>query len=276
MKLIRCLNSDGCICTAEKIDDNIYLKLNGNIESGFATTGVPVTPVKLLAPVSPTNIYAIGLNYQAHAGETAFDTTSNPVVFMKATSSVNNPFDPIVIPTCEIKGPETDYEGELAVVIGTTAKNVDESDAMNCVFGYCCANDVSARRWQKHAGAGQWIRGKSFDSFCPLGPMLVTKEEIPNPHALEIKTVLNGNTMQHSNTADMIFQIPRLISYLSQDTTLLPGTVILTGTPEGVGYVRNPRVFLTQGDAVKVSIDGLGTLENPVIQGRNTIAEFND
>ena len=266
MKIIRCIDATGKICIAEQTDDETAFELTGDLEKGFSRTGKTIAPKKLLAPIVPVNIFAIGLNYQAHAGETAFDTTSNPVVFMKATSSLNNPYDPIITPECEIKGPETDYEAELAVVIGKPATNVPEENAMTHVFGYCCANDVSARRWQKHAGAGQWIRGKSFNTFCPMGPFMVTRDEIPEPHNLSIKTLLNGKVMQDSNTGDMIFRIPRLISYLSQDTTLLPGTVILTGTPEGVGFVRKPRVFLTDGDVVQVTIDGLGTLENPVVK----------
>ena len=265
MKIIRCIDSAQRIRVASQLDDTAFEEVEGDIASGFRCTGEPVTPVRFLAPLVPVNIFAIGLNYSDHAGETDFQTTENPVVFMKATSSLNHPFSPIVVPACELKGPETDYEGELAVVIGKAARNVTESEAMSHVFGYCCANDVSARRWQKHAGAGQWIRGKSFDTFCPLGPVLVTRDEIADPHNLALRTILNGNVMQQGHTSHMIFRIPRLVSYLSQDTTLLPGTVILTGTPAGVGFVRNPRVFLQPGDVVQVTIDGIGTLENPVI-----------
>jgi 2-keto-4-pentenoate hydratase/2-oxohepta-3-ene-1,7-dioic acid hydratase in catechol pathway len=264
VKIIRCMDKEGNLHVAENIDDDAYRKLSGDIATGFVPTDEMVTPWTLLAPLVPVNIFAIGLNYRDHAGETDLGTSENPVVFMKATSSINPPLSPIVLPECELKGPETDYEGELAVVIGTTAKNVSEKNAMTHVFGYCCANDISARRWQKHAGAGQWVRGKSFDTFCPLGPVLITRDEIPDPHDLELRTILNGEVMQQAHTSQMIFTIPRLISYLSQDTTLLPGTVILTGTPAGVGYVRNPRVFLKSGDIVQVSIDGIGTLENPV------------
>ncbi|MBN2528916.1 MAG: fumarylacetoacetate hydrolase family protein [Deltaproteobacteria bacterium] len=264
MKIIRCIDNNRQLCTAEQNADGTFEQLEGSIDRGFTRTGKFVVPQTLLAPLVPVNIFAIGLNYKAHVGETNFDTTHNPVVFMKATSSLNHPFAPIVTPACSTRGPETDYEGELAVIIGATAKNVSEEDAMSHVFGFCCANDVSARRWQKHAGAGQWVRGKSFDTFCPLGPVITTRDDIGDVHNLEIRTELNGQIMQQSNTADMIYRIPRLISYLSEDTTLLPGTVILTGTPEGVGFVRNPPVFLTHGDVVKVTIDGLGTLENPV------------
>jgi 2-keto-4-pentenoate hydratase/2-oxohepta-3-ene-1,7-dioic acid hydratase in catechol pathway len=265
VKIIRCLDNKGVLHFAEKISEATFRKLNGDIASGFSPGDDVIVPRKLLTPLAPVNIFAIGLNYRDHAGETALGTSENPVVFMKATSSLNHPFSPIVLPACEMKGPETDYEGELAVIIGTAARNVEEKSAMAHVFGYCCANDISARRWQKHAGAGQWVRGKSFDTFCPLGPLMVTRDEITDPHRLELRTMLNGNVMQQAHTSQMIFTIPRLISFLSQDTTLLPGTVILTGTPAGVGYVRNPRVFLQPGDVVQVSIDGIGTLENPVI-----------
>ncbi|MBN2341613.1 MAG: fumarylacetoacetate hydrolase family protein [Deltaproteobacteria bacterium] len=264
MRLIRCLDNHHQMVHAEQLNAQTFIRVKGSIETGFERTDEKLQPTKLLAPLAPVNIFAIGLNYADHASETHFDTTQNPVVFMKATSSVTHPFDPIITPACATRGPETDYEAELAVVIGKSAKNVSIESAMAHVFGYCCANDVSARRWQKHAGAGQWVRGKSFDTFCPLGPALVTRDEVPDPHCLDIRLELNGQIMQQSNTASMIYNIPTLISYLSQDTTLLPGTVILTGTPDGVGFVRKPPVFLQPGDTVKVTIDTLGVLENPV------------
>ena len=152
----------------------------------------------------------------------------------------------------------------IGEVIGKKAKNVSRADALNYVLGYTCANDVSARDWQKHGGGGQWCRGKSFDTFCPLGPVLVTTDEIPDPNSLAIKTVLNGETMQDWNTDDMIFDVPTLIEFLSGSTTLMPGTVILTGTPHGVGAVRTPPVFMRDGDVVSVEIAQIGTLTNPV------------
>ena len=157
-----------------------------------------------------------------------------------------------------------DFEAELAVVIGTRARNVSTEDALQYVFGYTCANDVSARRWQKHGGGGQWIRGKSFDTFCPMGPLLVTADEITDPQDLAIRSELNGQTMQSSNTHDMIFSVAQLIAFISRDTTLLPGTVILTGTPEGVGFARKPPVYLADGDTIEVIIEGIGTLVNTV------------
>jgi 2-keto-4-pentenoate hydratase/2-oxohepta-3-ene-1,7-dioic acid hydratase in catechol pathway len=152
----------------------------------------------------------------------------------------------------------------LAVVIGKACKNVRREEALSYVLGYTCGNDVSARDWQKQFGGSQWCRGKTFDTFCPLGPTLVTADEIPDPNALQVKTVLNGQVMQDWNTNDMIFDVPTLIEFLSGSTTLQPGTVILTGTPHGVGMARKPPVFLRDGDEISIEIDSIGTLTNPV------------
>ena len=150
------------------------------------------------------------------------------------------------------------------MVIGKTAKDVPAKRALDYVLGYTCGNDVSARRWQKHGGGGQWIRGKSFDSFCPLGPVLVTADEIPDPQKLEIRCILNNKVMQTGNTGDMIFSVAELIAFLSEDTTLLPGTVIMTGTPPGVGFARDPQLFLKSGDVVEVEIEDIGRLVNTI------------
>jgi 2-keto-4-pentenoate hydratase/2-oxohepta-3-ene-1,7-dioic acid hydratase in catechol pathway len=187
---------------------------------------------------------------------------------MKPTSAVCGPGDAIRLPRACEHGPEVDYEAELAVVIGRSARDVPAAGALDHVLGYTCACDVSARRWQKHAGGGQWVRGKSFDSFCPLGPVLVTANQIPDPQALTLSCRINGETMQQGSTADMIFSVAELIAFLSRDTTLLPGTVILTGTPSGVGFTRSPPVFLQPGDRVEVEIDAIGVLENPVTHAR--------
>jgi 2-keto-4-pentenoate hydratase/2-oxohepta-3-ene-1,7-dioic acid hydratase in catechol pathway len=157
-----------------------------------------------------------------------------------------------------------DYEAELAVVIGKPAKNVTKDKAGDYILGYCCANDVSAREWQIKKQKKQWARGKSFDTFCPIGPCLVTRDEIPNPNGLRIQTEVNGTILQDSHTSDMIYDVPTLVSHLSQSMTLVPGTVILTGTPEGVGFTRKPPVFLREGDRVTVSIETIGRLTNPV------------
>jgi 2-keto-4-pentenoate hydratase/2-oxohepta-3-ene-1,7-dioic acid hydratase in catechol pathway len=169
-----------------------------------------------------------------------------------------------VLPRC-LESQEVDYECELAVVIGRRCKNVPKESALDYVLGYTCANDVSARDWQGKWGGSQWCRGKTFDTFAPLGPCLVLKDEIPDPSALKIRTVLNGQVMQDWNTGDMIFDVPTLIAFLSGSTTLLPGTVILTGTPHGVGFARKPPVFLQPGDSVTIEIDRIGALTNPVV-----------
>ena len=222
---------------------------------------------KLLAPLKPATIFCIGLNYRKHAEETGADIPERPVVFMKPGSAVTHPGDPIRLPRCSSR-PEVDYEAELAVVIGREARDVPEDRAMDHVLGYTCANDVSARWWQKHGGGGQWIRGKGFDTFCPLGPCVVTAGEgddgIADPQSLTLRTTLGDEVMQQSTTADMIFSVARIIAFLSQDTTLAAGTVILTGTPSGVGVARDPQRFLQPGDRVTVEIDRIGRLENPV------------
>jgi 2-keto-4-pentenoate hydratase/2-oxohepta-3-ene-1,7-dioic acid hydratase in catechol pathway len=223
---------------------------------------------KLLAPIVPTTILCIGLNYRFHAEETGAKIPECPVLFIKAANSLHNPGDPIIIP--KVAPGEVDYECELAVIIGRPAKNVSREEALQHVFGYTCANDVSARRWQKDRGGKQWCRGKSFDTFCPLGPDLVTTDEIPNPNDLKIRTILNGKTMQDWRTSDMIFDVPHLISFLSEGTTLLPGTVILTGTPQGVGFARTPPVFLKDGDKVTIEIEHIGSLTNPVQEEEQT------
>jgi 2-keto-4-pentenoate hydratase/2-oxohepta-3-ene-1,7-dioic acid hydratase in catechol pathway len=186
------------------------------------------------------------------------------MLFIKSGNTLNNPGDPIPIPRLSS---QIDYEGELAVVIGKTARDVSRDDALKYVFGYAIANDVSARDWQKDKdlGGGQFARGKSFDGFCPLGPAIVTSDEIENPNALNLKTTVSGQVMQDWTTADMIFDVPALIESLSSTMTLRPGVVILTGTPHGVGFARTPPVWLKPGDRVDVEIERLGTLSNPIV-----------
>jgi 2-keto-4-pentenoate hydratase/2-oxohepta-3-ene-1,7-dioic acid hydratase in catechol pathway len=239
--------------------------LQGDLFQGLEKSGETVAIQRRLAPLVPTNILCIGLNYHAHAEETGQSVTEHPILFMKNNAALNHPDAEILLPACCTRGPEVDYEAELAVVIGTAARNVSREQALQHVLGYTCANDVSARRWQRHAGGGQWVRGKSFDSFCPLGPVLVTADEIPDPQTLGVRCLLNGELMQDGNTSDMIFPVDRLISELSRDTTLLPGTVILTGTPAGVGVARTPPVFLSAGDKVTVEIENIGQLSNTVV-----------
>jgi 2-keto-4-pentenoate hydratase/2-oxohepta-3-ene-1,7-dioic acid hydratase in catechol pathway len=198
------------------------------------------------------NIFAIGLNYRDHAEEAKMTLPTEPVVFSKSTASLNGPFDPVIIPKDSEK---TDWEVELAVIIGARASHVSEERALDFVAGYAICNDISERSFQLEKG-GQWIKGKSADSFCPLGPWLVTKDEIPDPQALNLWLALNGQKMQDGNSRNMVFPIPFLISYLSRFLTLLPGDVITTGTPAGVGMGRG--VYLKPGDVMTLGVAGLG------------------
>lgn len=227
-------------------------------------TGETARIGRLRTPVEPVNLFCIGKNYREHAAEMDSDAPPRPIIFMKPTSSLNHPGEPIRLPACSPR-PEVDFEGELAVVIGTPGRDIPQAEALNHVLGYTVAHDVSARWWQKEGGGGQWVRGKGFDSFCPLGPVLVTADEIPDPQNLNITTTLNGQVMQRGNTRDMIFAVDELIAFISQDTTLLPGTVILTGTPAGVGNARKPPVYLKPGDTVTIEIEKIGKLTNPVV-----------
>jgi 2-keto-4-pentenoate hydratase/2-oxohepta-3-ene-1,7-dioic acid hydratase in catechol pathway len=206
----------------------------------------------------------IGLNYRDHAEETGMPIPEVPIVFAKASSCVSGPYDPILKP----KGfDRMDFEVELAVVIGTRAKNVAEAEALNHVAGYCICDDVSERSLQK-GGAGEWIKAKSHDSFGPLGPWLVTTDEIPDPQTLDLTLDLNGTRMQTGSTSTMIFSIAALIAYISQYMTLMPGDVITTGTPPGVGMARNPRVFLKAGDELTLTVSGLGEQRLKVVAER--------
>lgn len=223
-----------------------------------------VTPERFLAPIVPTSVIGIGLNYRHHAAESGAKIPTYPVVFFKNLASVIGSGEAIRLP-CTLVSEKVDYECELAVVIGRAARNVPREHALDYVLGYTAANDVSARDWQIERGGSQWSRGKSFDTFCPLGPCLVTPDEIPNPNALRISTRLNEVTVQDWSTDDMIFDVPSIIEFLSADTTLLPGTVILTGTPHGVGMAATPPRFLKPGDVVTITLEGVGELTNPVV-----------
>jgi 2-keto-4-pentenoate hydratase/2-oxohepta-3-ene-1,7-dioic acid hydratase in catechol pathway len=263
MKIIRHQTITGSIEYAALQSDGKALRIAGDIFGDFQVTEASVSPGRLLAPLRPTAIFCIGLNYRKHAAESNAPIPEHPVVFMKSIGSVQNPGDNIFLPS-HLKSQEVDYECELAVVIGKACKNVSKANALDYVLGYTCANDVSARDWQLKFGGGQWCRGKTFDTFAPLGPCLVLKDEIPDPNKLRIQTVLNGSVMQDWNTDDMIFDVPALIEFLSGDTTLLPGTVILTGTPHGIGAARKPPIFLKDGDVVTIEIEKIGSLTNPV------------
>jgi 2-keto-4-pentenoate hydratase/2-oxohepta-3-ene-1,7-dioic acid hydratase in catechol pathway len=235
---------------------------------GLALDGGPAAPAgqlgagyTLLAPViAPQKIIAIGLNYADHARESGIEPPKAPVAFVKTPNSIIGPGEPIRY--SKDNSTEVDYEAELAVVIGTQARGVSVAGGLDSVFGYTVCNDVSARDAQ--FADGQWVRGKSFDSFCPLGPWIVTRDEIADPQALAIGCRVNGDTLQDSTTAEMIFGVAEIISYLSRVMTLEPGDVIATGTPVGVGFARKPPVFLLDGDVVEVEVEGIGTLRNPV------------
>jgi 2-keto-4-pentenoate hydratase/2-oxohepta-3-ene-1,7-dioic acid hydratase in catechol pathway len=221
---------------------------------------VPLSKVRLCAPLRrPSKIVAIGLNYMDHASEAGFELPSEPLLFAKFPSSITGPHDLIVLPEGD---PQVDFEAEMAVVIGRQARHVQPSDALACVAGFMVLNDVSARRFQ--FGDKQWTRGKSCDTFCPIGPWLTTRAEVPDPQGLRVVTSVNGEVLQDSNTRNLIFRVPELISYISRTITLEPGDIIATGTPPGVGAFRNPPRFLRPGDLVETEVEKLGVLRNRV------------
>lgn len=263
MKLVRFLDQHDSTHHGCQHDGGSVTRIEGCIFGEYTDTGEVVTVKKLLAPVEAAAVLCIGLNYRRHAEEGNAAIPEHPIVFMKMPSNVQHPGDPILLPR-RLESNEVDYECELAVVIGKECRNTTRDTALDHVLGYACANDVSARDWQLKWGGSQWCRGKNFDTFCPLGPCLVTADEIPNPNDLGIKTVLNGEVMQDWNTNDMIFDVPALIEFLSGSTRLAAGTVILTGTPHGVGSARKPPIFLKDGDTVTIEIEKIGQLTNPV------------
>ena len=258
MRIVRFETGDGCIQHGVVEGDAIRVA-DGNLFAGLNPTAdcVPLAGTRLLAPLAPVTILAIGRNYKAHAEEWGGAMPKAPVMFMKAVSSVAAPGAAIVLP--DAAPGAVDMEAELAVVIGRTARNVPEAEALEYVLGYTCANDVSARDCQR--ADEQWCRAKSFDTFCPLGPWIETELD---PAHCAIRGRLSGETLQDSNTAMLIFSVPYLIRYLSTGMTLLPGTVILTGTPGGVGSARQPPRFLKSGDSTEVDIAGIGVLRNLV------------
>ncbi len=222
---------------------------------------VPAGRVRILAPLPrPRKIVCIGLNYRDHCEENNFPLPKSPVIFSKYTTAVVGPGDDIVKPE---ETEQLDYEAEFAFVIGKGGRNIPEAEALDHVAGYTIVNDVSARDIQ--FADGQWVRGKTFDTFAPMGPALVTADEIPDPHNLDIRLTLNGAVMQNSNTRHLIFNVPYLISFLSRGFTWEPGDLVSTGTPGGVGVFRDPKVFLKPGDVVTITIESLGTLTNAVV-----------
>ena len=278
MKIFRYLDSEGAVfygtgdpmpvagSIAAEAARTPPTRLIGDFLNGmWRDSGEPADIQKLLAPIAPQALWCIGINYRDHAKESGSKVPDHPILFMKSPGALQNPGDPIELPRA-LRSDKVDFEGELAVIIGKSCKNVAPAQALDYVLGYTCANDVSARDWQREWGGGQFSRGKTFDTFAPLGPWMVTADEIPDPNQLRLKTTVNGETMQDATTADMIFDVRFLVSFLSGSTTLPAGTVILTGTPEGVGMGRTPQRWLQPGDSVTVEIESIGALTNPVAE----------
>jgi 2-keto-4-pentenoate hydratase/2-oxohepta-3-ene-1,7-dioic acid hydratase in catechol pathway len=254
-----CCGSGGCYDAARTA-----LDFAARLTEGMGTRGVfyEEREISRLAPVTrPPKIICLGLNYRDHAVESGAKIPTEPVVFSKYPTAVIGPDAPILLPPDSQK---VDFEAELVFVIGHSGRDIPEADAMRYVAGYTCGHDVSARDYQLDRGGGQWVIGKTFDTFAPLGPVLVTPDELPDPHHLRIQCRVNGQTMQDSNTEQMIFKVPQVISYLSRVMTLEPGDMVFTGTPPGVGFARKPPVFLKDGDVVEIEIEGIGVLRNPV------------
>ena len=243
------------------VDGDAVALLEGPPYEGIRRSGeaLPLAGADLLAPVEPPNVLAIGLNYRRHAAESGKPAPDHPILFIKANTAVIGPGQPIVLP--RMAPAEVDYEAELVAVIGRRARHVPQAAALDYVFGYTCGNDVSARDCQLRYD-GQWARGKSFDTFCPLGPWIDTAVR---PENLTVRSRLNGRTMQESSTSDMVFGVAALVAFLSSIMTLLPGTVVMTGTPAGVGVARQPPVFLRPGDSIEIELEGIGILRNPVV-----------
>ena len=262
MKIIRHLTSAGP-AWASLLADGTARVIEGDVLGEWTVTDRVVAVGELLAPVEPVTIFGIGLNYRKHAEELGLPLAERPLVFIKSGNTVQHPGGVIEIPRT-LASEAVDYEGELAVVIGKKCKNATRENALDFVLGYTVANDVSARDWQFKLGAGQFCQGKSFDTFCPLGPVLVTVDELGDAAGLKLETKVNGEVRQTGNTSDLIFDVRELIVFLSGSKTLLPGTVILTGTPGGAGHTMKPPVYLQAGDVVSVEIDRIGTLTNAV------------
>lgn len=257
-------NSSLPTCMTQWLENQAELS---SLTAEAAEQGEPMTQeLELLAPIpSPSKIICVGLNYADHARETGKEIPAEPVIFNKFPSAVNAHGKPILLPKLSEK---VDYEAELVVVIGTGGKHIAEANAMQHVAGYACGHDVSARDWQLHKPGGQWLLGKTFDTFATFGPELVTVEEVGNPSNLRIALRLNGTTMQDSTTAQLIFSVEKLIAYISSVCTLAAGDVIFTGTPPGVGAARKPPVYLSDGDVAEVEIERIGVLSNPVVKER--------
>jgi 2-keto-4-pentenoate hydratase/2-oxohepta-3-ene-1,7-dioic acid hydratase in catechol pathway len=265
MKIVRSLDATGRPIWAQILNAKEGLLIEGDLFGNYTKTNTRVPINRYLAPVEPKAIIAIAQNYREHALEMGGQLPQRPVFFIKLPNTLQDPGEPIRLPR-HLRSDKVDYEAELAIVTGKPLRNASEEAAMDAILGYTAANDVSARDWQKEWGGGQFCRGKGFDTFCPLGPVLVTPEDIPDPGKLWIRGILNGEIVQDGNTADMVFNVPQLLSFLSGSTTLPAGTVILTGTPSGVGAARTPPRFLRAGDTITVEIEKIGSLTNPVLE----------
>lgn len=268
MQIIRFISDDEKVYTGCRYEDGSAALIKGDIFTNFEVSDRRKPVNRLLSPIDPAVIYCIGLNYMPHIKETKLRLPEYPIVFMKNLGAAAAHLDDVVIPVCCENPPQVDYEAELGVIIKKKVKNVSVENALDAVLGYTCANDISARQWQKTGGGKQWVKGKSFDTFCPFGPWMVTADEIINPQELDVECVLNGQTMQTGNTKEMLFSVAEMISFLSQSATLFPGTLILTGTPSGVGFTREPPVFLSAGDILETRISKIGTLKNQVVLER--------
>lgn len=263
MKIIRYEDSAGKIQHGVEQGNDSYRRAEGDAISSLRATQDVADIHRILAPVVPTMIWCIGQNYRLHSKEVGMKDPDYPIVFAKGPNALQHPGEPILLPRFG-RSDEVDYEAELVVIIGKPCRNVSRDKALDYVAGYTCGNDVSARDWQLKTGGGQWCRGKTFDTFAPLGPCLVTPDFLKNPSGLRIQTRINGEILQDANTSEMIFEVPVLIEFLSKSATLLPGTAIFTGTPHGVGMGQKPPKWLKHGDEVSVIIEKIGTLTNPV------------
>lgn len=261
------------IYTIMKEGDNGLRKLNRIVSSNTETS--PISSMRLIAPIQPTrNIMCVGWNYLKHFNERNrqdIQLPNHPNIFTKATTTIAGPFEDIPVSIEVTK--EFDYEAELAVIIGKGGSNISEDEALDYVFGYTVANDLSARDIQ-HSRGGQWFLGKSIDKSCPIGPWIVTKDEVPNPQNLDISCRVNGETVQSSNTSLMIFPVKQIIAEISKIITLVPGDIILTGTPEGIGAKRNPPLFLQSGDEVEVEVSGIGKIHNRIVEVHKHAVEY--
>lgn len=258
MKIVRCIINGGTEYGLIEGDKIILCDGDPFTQLDRRSSTANIKSVKLLAPIIPPNVICIGLNYKKHAVEIGKALPAKPVVFMKATTTICGPGDNVVLPPTD--NDQIDYEAELAAIIKKSAKFVAEEDVPNYILGYTIANDISNRGVQ--FTDGQWVRSKSYDTFCPIGPAIVTDVHAEN---LDISCRLDGKVLQASNTSDMIFSVNHIISFLSHCMTLLPGTIILTGTPDGVGFSRKPPIFLRDGQTLETEIEGIGTLTNKIV-----------